>query len=99
MSHKKTKTLILHDIILRKIAYHSLLNANGESENFLIKNIPTEYIFDGFIKNKSELKRLNDLGGIDRIVATEGLVFFYNGKTYKLTGTFAPLNQILGLFY
>jgi hypothetical protein len=50
-------------------------------------------------KLKSELKRLNDLGGIDRIVATEGLVFFYNGKTYKLTGTFAPLNQILGLFY
>jgi len=50
-------------------------------------------------KLKSELKRLNDLGGIDRIVASEGLVFFYNGKTYKLTGTFAPLNQILGLFY
>jgi hypothetical protein len=50
-------------------------------------------------KLKSELKRLNQLGGIERIVATEGLVFFYNGKTYKLTGTFAPLNQILGLFY
>lgn len=50
-------------------------------------------------KLKSELKRLNQLGGIERIVAAEGLVFFYNGKTYKLTGTFAPLNQILGLFY
>jgi len=50
-------------------------------------------------KLKQELKRLNSLGGIDRIVAAEGLVFFYNGKTYKLTGTFAPLNQILGLFY
>jgi hypothetical protein len=23
----------------------------------------------------------------------------YKGNTYKLTGTFAPLNQILGLFY
>jgi hypothetical protein len=50
-------------------------------------------------KLKSELTRLNQLGGIDKIVANEGLVFFYNGKTYKLTGTFAPLNQILGIFY
>jgi hypothetical protein len=23
----------------------------------------------------------------------------YKGNTYKLTGTFAPLNQILGIFY
>jgi cytidyltransferase-like protein len=50
-------------------------------------------------KLKQELSRLNRLGGIERIVANEGLVFFYNGKTYKLTGTFAPLNQILGIFY
>jgi hypothetical protein len=50
-------------------------------------------------KLKSELERLNKLGGIEKIVANEGLVFFYNGKTYKLTGTFAPLNQILGIFY
>ena len=50
-------------------------------------------------KLKQELQRLNQLGGIERIVASEGLVFFYNGKTYKLTGTFAPLNQILGIFY
>ena len=50
-------------------------------------------------KLRQELKRLNSLGGIDRVVASEGIVFFYNGKTYKLTGTFAPLNQILGLFY
>ena len=50
-------------------------------------------------KLKSELERLNQLGGIEKIVASEGLVFVYNGKTYKLTGTFAPLNQILGIFY
>jgi hypothetical protein len=50
-------------------------------------------------KLKTELERLNQLGGIEKIVANEGLVFFYNGKTYKLTGTFAPLNQILGIFY
>jgi hypothetical protein len=50
-------------------------------------------------KLKQELSRLNQLGGIEKIVASEGLVFVYNGKTYKLTGTFAPLNQILGIFY
>ena len=50
-------------------------------------------------KLKTELQRLNQLGGIEKIVASEGLVFFYGGKTYKLTGTFAPLNQILGIFY
>jgi hypothetical protein len=50
-------------------------------------------------KFKSELERLNKLGGVNNIVASEGLVFFYGGKTYKLTGTFAPLNQLLGIFY
>ena len=50
-------------------------------------------------KLKQELERLNSLGGKDRIVPNEGIVFVYKGNTYKLTGTFAPLNQILGLFY
>jgi hypothetical protein len=50
-------------------------------------------------KFKMELQRLNQLGGVDKIVAAEGIVFVYNGKTYKLTGTFAPLNQLLGIFY
>ena len=50
-------------------------------------------------KLKQELERLNSLGGKDKIVPNEGIVFVYKGNTYKLTGTFAPLNQILGLFY
>ena len=37
--------------------------------------------------------------GKDKIVPNEGIVFIYKGNTYKLTGTFAPLNQILGIFY
>ena len=37
-------------------------------------------------------------GGFEKLVPNEGLVFFYKGNTYKLTGTFAPLNQILGIF-
>ena len=50
-------------------------------------------------KFKNELERLNSLGGVDKIVAAEGIVFVYNGKTYKWTGTFAALNQLLGIFY
>ena len=49
-------------------------------------------------KLKIELQRLNSLGGFNKIVPNEGLVFVYNGNTYKLTGAFAPLNQILGIF-
>ena len=50
-------------------------------------------------KLKMELERLNAVGGRDKIVPNEGIVFTYKGYTMKLTGTFASLNQILGLFY
>jgi hypothetical protein len=43
-----------------------------------------------------EMERLEDIG-IDNIVPTEGVVFIYNGKPYKFTGAFAPINQILGI--
>jgi hypothetical protein len=47
-----------------------------------------------FLKN--QLLRLKDIGGFEAIVPTEGVVFRYKGKLYKLTGAFAPVNQILG---
>ena len=50
-------------------------------------------------KLKLELERLKALGGFDKIVPNEGIVFVYGGNTYKLTGAFAPLNQILGIFF
>ena len=44
-------------------------------------------------------KQLEKLGHADKLSsATEGFVFRYNGHTYKFTGNFAPVNQILGLF-
>ena len=46
-----------------------------------------------------ELERLAAVGGKDKIVPNEGIVFTYKGGKYKLTGTFASLNQILGLMY
>jgi hypothetical protein len=50
-------------------------------------------------KLRMELERLAAVGGKDKIVPNEGIVFSYKGGTYKLTGTFASLNQILGLMY
>lgn len=42
-----------------------------------------------------QIERLQSVG-IDKVVPTEGMVFIYNGKPYKFTGAFAPVNQILG---
>ena len=50
-------------------------------------------------KLKLELERLKAIGGVDKMVPNEGIVFVYKGKTMKLSGTFAPINQILGLMY
>ena len=59
------------------------------------------------VRSKKDLKKLNTLklqldklksiGGLDAIVPSEGIVFKYNGKTFKFTGAFAPINQITGL--
>ena len=46
---------------------------------------------------KLQLDKLNKIGGLKSIVPSEGIVFKYNGKTYKFTGAFAPINQITGL--
>ena len=48
-------------------------------------------------KLELELRRIERLGGFDAIVPSEGVVFTYGGNTYKLTGAFAPVNQILGV--
>jgi hypothetical protein len=44
-------------------------------------------------------RQLERLGVVDNVTAPlEGIVFRYRGQVYKLTGAFAPVNQILGLF-
>jgi len=57
------------------------------------------------IKDQVEkLSRIEDDGSIGDVdlsmisSAAEGIVFDYDGHTYKFTGGFAPANQILGLF-
>jgi len=46
---------------------------------------------------KTQLDRLNAIGGLDAVVPTEGITFMFRGKLYKYTGAFAPANQILGM--
>jgi hypothetical protein len=48
-------------------------------------------------KLEHELRRIQRLGGFEAIVPSEGIVFVYGGHTYKLTGAFAPVNQLLGV--
>ena len=46
---------------------------------------------------EAELARLDRIGGIESIIPTEGIVFVYKVKTMKLTGTFAAINQLMGI--
>jgi hypothetical protein len=48
-------------------------------------------------KLELELRRIQRLGGFDAIIPAEGIVFVYGGHTYKMTGAFAPVNQLLGV--
>ena len=48
-------------------------------------------------KLTTQLNRLADLG--NQINATEGIVFKYNDRLMKCTGSFACINQIVGLQY
>ena len=45
----------------------------------------------------AQLKKIKAIGGFKTIIPSEGLVFIYKGKTYKLTGSFGPVNQIAGM--
>lgn len=45
---------------------------------------------------QQQMRKLKSVEDIS--TAAEGFVFDYGGKTYKFTGNFAPMNQILGLF-
>jgi len=43
-----------------------------------------------------QMKKLKDVENVS--TAAEGFVFDYDGNSYKFTGNFAPVNQLLGLF-
>lgn len=45
---------------------------------------------------KQQMAKIKKIENISS--GAEGFVFDYDGKTYKFTGNFAPMNQILGIF-
>lgn len=87
--------------ILRAVQSYLILNPDKEIqrlrsavENAIkqIKNTRTEREVQILDKELSRLK------GLDNITSSmEGIAFKYNGKLYKFTGAFAPVNQILGI--
>lgn len=48
-------------------------------------------------KMNQEFERLDQIGGMESVVPSEGAIFKYKGDLFKLTGSFAPVNQILGI--
>ena len=62
----------------------------------VVKDVKSEGSKTAQTKLVKQLKRLERVGGDASINAAEGIVFRYQGKLMKLTGSFAPLNQILG---
>jgi len=61
-----------------------------------IEQLQTADNINALNKLEHQLKKIEKLGGVDAIVPTEGIVFVFKGKTYKLTGAFAPINQVVG---
>jgi len=82
-----------------------LLTANPKEGAEKIKNDLLDTIdtikstgnLDLIKKLKTQIQRLEAIGGFGAITSTEGITFTFNDKLYKYTGTFAPINQILGL--
>ena len=62
-----------------------------------IKHIRASGDLEDISKLKQYIKKLENLGGSQKILPAEGLVFMYNGKMYKMTGSFVPVHRILGL--
>ena len=58
-----------------------------------IESSSNEQAMEILKKQFDKIKKLENIS-----TAAEGFVFSYNRNTYKFTGNFAPLNQILGLF-
>ena len=95
--------LRLGAVVLKNIKNYLAANPNAAVQNIkrglsdLVKQLQTSDNIETIKKLETELKKIERIGGFDTIVPIEGIVFTYGGNTYKLTGSFAPVNQILGV--
>ena len=95
--------LELGSIILKNAAHFVAANPDKEMQRLHNQiRSESEKIKKGggeaqIAKVEAELARLERIGGVESIIPTEGIVFVYKGKTMKLTGTFAAINQLMGI--
>ena len=47
---------------------------------------------------ETQLKRLEQAGGLDTVAPLEGIVFEYNGRLFKLTGSYLPILKMISFF-
>lgn len=96
---------IVHDFsveMLRGLESAFVLNSEAEVERLradvadAIEKIQASGNEDAMKILQQHLMKLKDIKNIS--TTAEGFVFDYDGHTYKFTGNFAPVNQILGLF-
>jgi len=96
---------IIHDFaveMLRSLRSAFVLDSDEELErqraevDKAIKAIEASGNEDAMEILKVQMEKLKNIEGVSS--AAEGFVFDYDGNTYKFTGGFAPMNQILGLF-
>jgi len=96
---------IVHDFsvsVLESLESAFIINNRSEVQRLrdevsnaieVIKNANNEEANEFLQKQIKKLKQIQKI-----TTASEGFVFDYNGYTYKFTGNFAPVNQILGFF-
>jgi len=94
----------IHDFAVEMLrGVHSLYVLDNDAEVFrmrkevegAIQAIQQTGDEDELGKLKLQLDKLKDLENVSS--AAEGFVFNYDGNTYKFTGNFAPINQIMGI--
>ena len=61
-----------------------------------MKELQSKRNIDKLKNLKIQIEKLKEIGGLDAVVPSEGIVFKYKGNVYKFTGAFAPINQIIG---
>ena len=47
---------------------------------------------------ETQLRRIEQAGGLEGIAPVEGIVFDYNGKLFKMTGNYLPILKIINFF-
>jgi len=96
---------IIHDFaveMLRGLHSAFILNNEAEVERLRAETSKAIQAIEGSGSEEAmeiltkQMGKLKDAAGVT--TAAEGFVFDFDGVTYKFTGNFAPMNQLLGLF-